>query len=159
MVATAAVMAEVGAGHARLMEMTVAKISDEFSAPGFDKLTLGHVAIRCSIISATMSEMITVAVPKDAPDDHVQKMQSFKAEYSTRSEEFLSHAVGYLELPPADFDALYTDMFNVWARALTQAAAQLFKKNPEDSEASRIGRAFKDDLDICNYLAQQANLK
>lgn len=152
---TGAASAEIAVEHLRLMDMTLVEIRAEGEKNDFDGTTLGHVSIRCSIISSTMAETLPITIPAEADEATRAQVSKIVETYSDNSVQFLERAWGILELPEAQFMELQTEIFNYWSTATAQAAAQLFQKNPEDSDTAQVARLFKEELDICNYLDQQ----
>lgn len=102
-----------------------------------------------------MAETLRITIPTDADEATRAQVSKIIETYSENSVQFLERAWGILELPEAQFIELQTEIFDYWSTATAKAAAQLFRKNPENSDAAQMGRSFKEELNICNYLVQQ----
>lgn len=151
----APVLAQIDDKHQRLMTMTVEGISAELQSGSADQGALGHVFLRCAIISDVMAQMIPAASTDGMPDETRAEMERIAATYKENWLMFLTRGSEAVDLPEDKAIELNKVMFETWATALTQSAAQLFRKNEEGSTPWRAGQAFLSELNICNATAQQ----
>lgn len=135
-----------------LNSMTVVAISNKYSNGELTKEIVGHVAIRCSIISSTMSEVLKITIPLDADADIRDNALRMSRQYADRSTSQILDASKILGMQEEDFLSLYHKEYDTWSEALVESAVQLFKKHEPKTKEAAVADAFRDELMVCNLM-------